>query len=399
LACAVVAALAVAPQGVVAQKQYAPGVTDTEIKIGQTMPYSGPASAYGVIGQAEAAYFKTVNAAGGVNGRKINLLSLDDGYSPPKTVEQTRRLVEEEEVALIFSPLGTPTSVVVRKYLNDHGVPQIFITSGASFWNDPQHYPWTMGFQPNYKLEGRAYGRYILAGKGLVKPGEKVALMYQNDDAGRDYADGFKEGLGPEGVKRIAATQTYEVTSPTLDSQVATMQSSGATILFDNTTPKFAAMLIRRMYDIGWHPVHFLSNTSASIAAVMVPAGVDKSQGIVSTAYLKDPLDKQWANDPATQAYLAWMKKDYPAGNPADYFNVLGYTAAQTMVHVLTACGDNLTRQNIMHQTESLNLALPMMLPGIRVTTSPTDHAPIKQVIMERLQGDHWVLFGDAIGG
>ncbi len=378
-----------------AQKKYAPGVTDTEIKIGNTMPYSGPGSAYGAIGRAEAAYFAMINEQGGVNGRKVNFVTLDDAYSPPKTFEQTRRLVEAERVAFIFSSLGTATSLTVRKYLNDTKIPQIFITSGVSFWNDPAHYPWTIGFQPSYRHEGRIYGRYV----AQHLPDAKIAILYQNDDAGRDYAAGFRDGLGPEMTKHVVAETTYEVTDPTLDSQIVSLQGSGADVLFNNSTPKFAAQAIRKIYDIGWRPTHFLSSTSASVSAVMIPAGIEKAQGVISAAYYKDPTDPQWKDDPAMQEFLAWLKKYDGNADPADIFNVYGYSAAQVLVHVLKQCGDDLSRENIMRQVSHLNLALPLQLPGIGISTSPTDFAPMKQMRLERFEKGGWVLFGDVIGG
>jgi branched-chain amino acid transport system substrate-binding protein len=378
-----------------AQDKNAPGVTASEIKIGNTMPYSGAASAYGAIGRAEAGYFQMINEQGGVNGRKIDFVTLDDGYSPPKTVEQTRRLVESDKVAFIYSSLGTVTSVTVRKYLNERKVPQIFITSGASFWNDPSHYPWTIGFQPNYRSEGRIYGRYVAE----HLPKAKIAVLYQNDDAGRDYATGFKEGLGPEMVKHIVAETTYEVTDPTLDSQIVSLQSSGADVLFNNSTPKFAAQAIRKIHDVGWKPLHFLSSTSASVSAVMQPAGIEKSQGVISAAYYKDPTDKQWADDPAMKTYTAWLKKYDPDADVADIFNVYGYSSAQALIQVLKQCGSDLSRENIMKEVAHLDMTLPMLLPGIKVSTSPTDFAPLKQMRLERFEGSNWMLFGDVIGG
>jgi branched-chain amino acid transport system substrate-binding protein len=378
-----------------AQKKYAPGVSDNEIKIGQTMPYSGPASAYGAIGKAEAAYIAMVNEHGGVNGHKINLVSLDDGYSPPKTFEQTRRLVEQENVAFIFSSLGTPTGVVVHKYLNERKVPQIFQASGATFWGDPEHFPWSIGWQPNYQTEGAIYGRYLLQ----VKPGAKVAVLYQNDDAGRDFFAGFKAGLGPDAAQKlIVAVATYEVTDPTLDSQIVTLQSSGADVLFDNSTPKFAAQAIRKIYDVGWRPLHFLMSVASSVSAVLEPAGLDKSQGIITAQYLKDPNDVQWKDDPAYKDWLAFMRKYNPDGNLADSFNVYGYSVAQTLVQLVKQCGDDLSRENIMKQAAHLDLDLPMLLPGIRVHTSPADFYPIQRMRLARFEGKQWVLFGDVIG-
>jgi branched-chain amino acid transport system substrate-binding protein len=378
-----------------AQKKYAPGVSDTEIRIGQTMPYSGPASAYAAIGRAEAAYLTMLNEQGGVNGRRITLLSLDDGYSPPKTFEQTRRLVEQENVAFIFSSLGTPTGVVVHKYLNEKNVPQLFQSSGATFWGDPEHFPWSMGWQPNYQTEGAIYGRYLLR----VKPNARVAVLYQNDDAGRDYVAGFKAGLGTEAAQRmIIAVATYETTDPTLESQIVALQASGADVLFDNSTPKFAAQAIRKVYDVGWHPVHFLMSVASSVSAVLEPAGLDKSQGLVSAAYLKDPNDPQWKDDPAYKDWLAFMQRYDPEGNLGDSFNVSGYALAQTVVQVLKQCGDDLSRENIMRQAANLDLELPMLLPGIKVRTSPNNFYPVQRMRLARFEGKQWTLFGEVLG-
>ena len=389
------AAMALAATPAFAQHKNAPGVSASEIKIGQTMPYSGPASAYGAIGRSEAAYIAMINDEGGINGRKIDLLSLDDGYSPPKTFEQTRRLVEQEGVALIFSSLGTPTGVVVRKYLNEKKVPQLFQASGATFWGDHEHFPWSIGWQPNYQTEGAIYGHYLLK----TKPNAKVAVLYQNDDAGRDYFAGFKAGLGAEAAKRmIVAVQTYETTDPTLDSQIVTLQSSGADVLFDNTTPKFAAQAIRKVYDVGWRPLHFLMSVATSVSAVMEPAGFDKGQGIVTAAYLKDPNDPQWKDDKAMQDWLAFMRKYDPDGNLGDAFNVYGYSMAQTLVQLLKQCGNDLSRENIMKQAAHLDIDLPMLLPGIRVHTSPSEFYPIQRMRLARFEGKQWVLFGDVIG-
>jgi branched-chain amino acid transport system substrate-binding protein len=390
---ALAASLVAAPA--LAADNNAPGVTATEIRIGQTMPYSGPASAYGVIGRSELAYLAMINEKGGIDGRKINLLSLDDGYSPPKTFEQTRRLVEQDKVAFIFSSLGTPTGVVVHKYLNQHDVPQLFQASGATFWADPEHFPWTMGWQPNYQTEGAIYGRYLLQ----HDPKAKIAVLYQNDDAGRDYFKGFKNGLGPDAAKKmIIAVKTYEVTDPTIDSQIVSLQDSGATILFDNTTPKFAAQAIRKTYDIGWKPTHFLMSVASSVAAVMQPAGFEKSQGIITAQYTKDPNDPQWANDPAMKQWVAFMKKYYPQGDTADGFNVYGYSVAQTLVQLLKQCGNDLSRANIMKQAAKMNMTLPLLLPGIHIHTGPKDFSPIKQMRLARFEGKRWVLFGPVIG-
>jgi len=389
------AAVALATSPAMAQKKAAPGVTDTEIKLGQTMPYSGPASAYGAIGKSEAAYLAMINEQGGVNGRKLNLVSLDDGYSPPKTFEQTRKLVEQENVALIFSSLGTPTGVVVRKYLNDKKVPQLFQASGATFWGDHEHFPWSIGWQPNYQTEGAIYGHYLLQ----AKPDAKIAVLYQNDDAGRDYFAGFKAGLGEAAAKRmIIAVATYETPDPTLDSQIVMLQASGADVLFDNTTPKFAAQAIRKIHDVGWKPLHFLMSVATSVSAVMEPAGFEKGQGIVTAAYLKDPNDPQWKDDRAYQDWLAFMTKYDPEGNLGDSFNVYGYSVAQTLVQLLKQCGDDLSRDNIIKQAAHLDVELPMLLPGIKVHTSPTDSYPVQRMRLARFEGKQWALFGAVIG-
>jgi branched-chain amino acid transport system substrate-binding protein len=376
--------------------QYGPGVSDTEIKIGNTMPYSGPASAYGAIGKAEAAYFAMINEQGGVNGRKINFISRDDGYSPPKAVELVRQLVEQDQVLLMFNPLGTPSNTAIQGYLNDNKVPQLFVATGADKWNDPKNHPWTMGWQPSYRIEARIYARYIL--KNL--PNAKIAVLYQNDDFGKDYIIGLREVLGAKADKMIVATQSYETTDPTVDSQVVALQGSGADVLLTAATPKFAAQAIRKVYDIGWKPTHFLTNVSISVKAVLQPAGPEKGVGIISAGYQKEPTDPQWQDKPEYQEWLAWMKKYNTAGNVADGNNAFGYSAAQTMVAVLKASGDNLTRENIMKQAASLhNLTLPMLLPGITVSTSADDFAPIKQMQLEKFDGTTWQLFGEVISG
>ncbi|MGA2314300.1 MAG: ABC transporter substrate-binding protein [Xanthobacteraceae bacterium] len=376
--------------------QYGPGVSDTEIKIGNTMPYSGPASAYGAIGKAETAYFAMINDQGGINGRKINFISRDDGYSPPKTVELVRQLVEEEHVLLLFNTLGTPPNSAIRGYLNDNKVPHLFVATGADKWNDPKHYPWTMGWQPSYRVEARIYARYIL--KNL--PNAKIAVLYQNDDFGKDYLVGLREGLGDKADKMIVATQTYETTDPTVDSQIVALQGSGADVLLTAAIPKFAAQAIRKVYDIGWKPTHFLTNVSASVKAVLQPAGPEKGVGIISAGYLKEPTDPQWQDTPEYKEWLAWMKKYNTSGNVADGNNVSGYSFAQTLVAVLKASGDNLTRENVMKQAASIhNMTLPMLLPGIVVSTSADDFAPVKQMQLEKFDGTTWRLFGEVISG
>jgi len=390
------AGLALASGLAFAAGQYGPGASDTEIKIGNTMPYSGPASAYGTIGKAEVAYFTMINEQGGINGRKINFISRDDAYSPPKTVEVVRKLVEEDQVLLTFQILGTPPNTAVQGYLNDNKVPQLFVATGADKWNDPKKFPWTMGWQPSYRIEARIYGRYIL--KNL--PNAKIAIVYQNDDFGKDYLIGLREGLGNKADKMIVASNTYETTDPTIDSQILSLQGSGADTLLVAAIPKFAAQAIRKVADLGWKPNFFMTNVSVSVGSVMKPAGFDKAQGIISGGYLKDPNDPQWQNSTEYKDWLEWMKKYYPGGNLADVNNIYGYSVAQTMVAVLKASGNNLTRENVMKQAASLHeLRLPMALPGITVSTSATDFAPIKQMQLQKFEGETWKLFGELISG
>lgn len=395
LAAPLALALALAAQPAMAQKKYSPGATDAEIKIGNINPYSGPASAYGAIGKAIGAYFAKINDEGGINGRKINYITLDDGYSPPKAVEQTRRLVEQDNVLLVFQPLGTPSNTAIQKYMNSKKVPQLFVATGATKWGDPKTYPWTMGWQPNYQTEGKIYARYILENK----PAAKIAVLYQNDDYGKDYLKGFKEGLGAK-ASLIVAEASYEVTDPTVDSQMVTLKASGADTFFNITTPKFAAQAIRKAYDIDWKPLHFLNNVSNSVGSVLTPAGLEKAVGIVSSYYLKDPTDPQWVNDAGYLEWLAWMKKYNPDGNLTDTFNVYGYTVAQTLAQVLKQCGDDLTRENVMKQAASLkNVAHPMLLPGITINTGADDFYPIEQMQLMRFNGKTWDSFGQPIGG
>jgi branched-chain amino acid transport system substrate-binding protein len=390
------AALITASGLALAAGQYGPGASDTEIKIGNTDAYSGPASAYGTIAKAETAFFAALNEQGGINGRKVNFISRDDGYSPPKTVELVRKLVEEDQVLLTFNILGTPPNTAVQGYLNDNKVPQLFIATGADKWNDPKNHPWTMGWQPSYRIESRIYGKYIL--KNL--PDAKVAVLYQNDDFGKDYLTGLREGLGEKADKMIVATKTYETTDPTVDSQVVALQGSGADVLLTAATPKFAAQAIRKVYDIGWKPTHILTNVSVSVGSVMKPAGPEKGVGIISAGYLKDPTDPQWQNGQEYKDWLEWMKKNYSSGSLTDINNVYGYTASQTMVAVLKAAGDNLTRENVMKEAANIHdLKLPMLLPGISVSTSATDFAPIKQMQLMKFDGETWKLFGDVISG
>ncbi|HUK07344.1 MAG TPA: ABC transporter substrate-binding protein [Stellaceae bacterium] len=391
-----VSAAALAARTLPALADNAPGITDKEIKIGQTNPYSGPASAYSAIGKAELAYFKMLNEKGGISGRMINLLSVDDGYSPPKTVEQIRRLVEQEQVAFIFQSLGTPCNTAIHKYMNDHKVPQLFVATGATKWNDPKNFPWTMGWQPNYQTESHIYSKHLLS----TKPDAKVGILYQNDDYGKDYVTGLKQGLGDKYDKMVVKEVSYEVTDPTVDSQVVALQASGADTFFNITTPKFAAQAIRKAYDIGWKPVHYLNNVSISVSAVLQPAGLDKSTGLISVAYYKDPTDPKWKDDKAFLAYADWMKKYNPDANMGDSFNVYGYLVAQTLEQVLKQCGNDLSRENIMHEAANLkNLSLPMLLPGISINTGPDDFAPIKQVQLERFNGSIWETFGDVLTG
>jgi len=373
-----------------AQKKYGPGATDTEIKIGNIMPYSGPASAYGVIGQTEQAYFKMINEQGGINGRKINFISYDDGYSPPKTVEQARKLVESDNVLMVFNPLGTPPNTAIQKYLNSQKVPQLFVATGATKWDNPKEFPWTMGWQPSYQAEGVIYAQYILKNK----PNAKIAILYQNDDYGKDYLKGFMDGLGDK-IKPVI-TLAYEVSDPTIDSQMTRLQASGADTFFNITTPKFAAMAIKKSAEMKWTPLHFLNNVSASVGAVLKPAGFENAQGIVSTGYLKDPTDPQWKTDAGYKNWEAFIDKYMPGQDKTNANLVYGYTVAQGLVEVLKKCGDDLTRENVMKQAASLqNAKFEMLLPGITVNTSATDFAPIQQEQLQKFEGDRWVLFGE----
>jgi branched-chain amino acid transport system substrate-binding protein len=373
-----------------------PGVSDKEIKIGNTMPYSGPASAYGIIGKTEAAYFNMLNEQGGINGRRLNFISRDDGYSPPKTVEQVRQLVEQENVLLLFSTLGTPTNTAIHQYANENKVPQLFISTGADKWNDPKHFPWTMGWIPSYGTESHIYASYILANL----PTAKIAVLYQNDDFGKDYLNGLRKGLGDKAAKMIVATQSYETTDPTVDSQIVALHASGAEVLLTAAIPKFAAQAIRKVYDIGWRPTHFLTSVSNSVGTVMKTAGFEKGVGIISAAFVKDPTDPQWQDTTEYRDWSAFMRKYNSSANTADIQAVVGYSYAQTLAFVLKACGDNLTRQNVMKEAANLhNLALSMLLPGITISTSATDFAPVKQMQLEKFDGSTWKLFGNVISG
>jgi len=378
-----------------AEKQYGPGVTDTEIKIGNTNPYSGPASSYGVIGKAEAAYFAMINDEGGINGRKINFISRDDGYSPPKTVEVTRQLVEQDQILLMFNALGTPTQTAVRGYLNEQKVPHLFVSSGASKFNDPKHYPWTTpGIQPIYRLEARVYARYIV--KNV--PDAKIAVLYQNDDLGKDYLDGLREGLGERADKMIVATQSYETSDPTVDSQVLLLHGSSANVLLTAAIPKFAIQTIRKVHDLGWKPTHILSYISSSVGAVLQPAGPEKCIGIISANFAHDVADPEWQRTDEYKEWLAWMNKYNSSGKIADGANAYGYGHAQAMVAVLKASGDNLTRENVLKQATSIrDLRTFALLPGITVSTNNDDYAPIKQLQLQRFDGTTWQFFGEVM--
>jgi branched-chain amino acid transport system substrate-binding protein len=381
------------PNGALAQKKYDTGASDTEIKIGNIMPYSGPASAYGVIGKTEQAFFDKINAEGGINGRKIKFLSYDDGYSPPKAVEQARRLVEDDGVLLIFNSLGTPSNSAIRTYMNGKRVPQLFVATGASKWNDPKEFPWTMGWQPSYQIEAQIYAKYILK----HKPDAKIGVLYQNDDFGKDYLKGLKDGLGPK-ASMITAEESYETTEPTVDGHVVKLKAAGVDVLLSVATPKFAAQAIKKLAELDWHPLHIVSNVSTSVGGVIKPAGYENSQGLLSAQYAKDGADPQWDNDPGMKKFLAFLAKYYPEGNRLDGATVFGYGAAQTLVKVLQMCGDDLTRENVMRQAANLRDFEPdTLLPGIKINTSPTDFAPIKQLQMMRFKGEKWDLFGDII--
>ena len=378
-----------------AEGQYGPGASDSEIKIGNTMPYSGSVSAYGVVGKTDAAYFAMINDHRGINGRRINFISRDDAYSPPKTVELVRKLVEQDQVLLLFNTLGTAPNTAIQGYLNENKVPQLFVGTGADKWNDPKHYPWTMGFQPSYRIEARIYARYIL--KNL--PDARIAVLYQNDDFGKDYLNGLREALGTKASKMIVAAGSYETTDPTVDSQIGALQESGANVLLTAALSKFAAQAIRKVYDIGWKPTHFLTSVSNSVGTVMKNAGMEKGVGIISAVFARDPTDPQWADTPEYKDWFAFMKKYNASANTADVQVVVGYSVAQTMVAVLNACGDNLTRENVMKQAASIQgLKLPMLLPGISVSTSADDFAPIKQMQLIKFDGTSWQLFGEVSG-
>jgi branched-chain amino acid transport system substrate-binding protein len=377
-----------------AQKKYDPGVSDTEIKVGNTNPYSGPASAYGAIGKTIAAYTRMVNDKGGVNGRKINFITYDDGYSPPKTVEMARKLVEQDQVLFLYQTLGTPSNTAIQKYMNMKKVPQLHVATGATKWNDPKNFHWTMGWQPNYQDEAKVYAKHILQ----TKPDAKIAVLYQNDDYGKDYLKGFEDGLGDKAKTMIVAKASYEVTDPTVDSQVLQLKSSGADVFFNITTPKFAAQAIRAAYDSGWKPVHYLNNVSASIGSVFKPAGLEKSAGLITTEYLKDATAPNWANDEGVKEFVAFMKKYYPDGDITDRGTIYGYTVAQALVQVLKQCGNDLTRENVMKQAASMkDFKIDTLLPGIAANTGPNDYAPLQAVQLQRFNGKGFELFGKVI--
>jgi branched-chain amino acid transport system substrate-binding protein len=377
-----------------AQKRYDPGASDTEIKIGNINPYSGPASAYGTIGRTITAYFAKVNAEGGINGRKINFISYDDGYSPPKTVEQARKLVDSDEVLLIFQSLGTAHNTAIERYMNSKGVPQLFVATGATKFGDPKNFPWTMGWQPNYQSEGRIYAKYLLD----QQPNGKIGVLYQNDDFGKDLLKGIKDGL--QGKIAIVSEQPYETTDPTVNSQVISLKTSGADILLNVTTPKFAAQAIRKVAELDWHPLHIVNNVANSAGSVLKPAGFENSQGLLSTQYVKDPTDPSWTDDQDFKDWLAFMQQYFPDGDRTSSFVVYGYAVAHTMVQVLKQSGDDLTRANVMKQAASLkNFVNPMLIPGITVNTSATDFFPIEQMRMMRFGGERWELFGPVLSG
>jgi ABC-type branched-subunit amino acid transport system substrate-binding protein len=388
-------ALAAALSPAFAEKKYDPGASDSEIKIGQTKPYSGPASAYSAGGRVQMGYFEKLNSEGGVNGRKIKLISLDDGFSPPRTVEQTRKLVEQEEVLVVFNSNGTAANSAVQKYLNAKKVPQLFVSTGASKFADPKNFRWTIGWLPTYYKEARAYAHYVVQ----HRPNAKIAVLYQNDDFGKDYLNGLHDELGDMAKRLIVAESSFELTDATVDSQVVSLKASGADTFLNISTAKFSALAIRKAYDIGWKPLQFVAMPGSSVGQVMIPAGVEKGVGAITVGFVKDPTDPQWDNDPAMKEWRAFMKKYYPDGDLNDWYNVYAYAAAQTLVQVLKQCGDDLTRENVMTQATNLkNLALPLLLPGIRINTSPTDYHVIRQVQLQRFDGKQWVRFGEVIG-
>ncbi len=386
-------AVALSVSSAAAQKKYDAGATDTEIKVGQTVPFSGPASAYATVGKAQAAYMKMINDQGGVNGRKIDLIQYDDAYSPPKTVEQVRKLVEGDEVLLTFQIIGTAPNAAVLKYLNGKKVPQLFAATGASKFTDPKNFPWTMGFNPSYFVEGRIYGQYILK----EHPDAKIGVLYQNDDLGKDYLNGLKAGLGDKAAKMIVTEVSYELTEPTIDSQILKIKDSGADLFFSATTPKQAAQAIKKIAELGWHPLQIVDINANSVGAVLKPAGLEAAKGLISVGYVKDPSEPA-KDDAGMQRYLDFMQKYYPDGDKASSLNVYGYITAQLLVQVLKQCGDELTRENVLKQATSLhNVELDLLLPGISVSTSPTDYRVNKQLQMVKFDGEHWQAFGPIV--
>ena len=390
----VTATLGAVPGMAQAQKKYDQGATDTEIKIGNISPYSGPASSYGAVGKTAGAYFDKINAEGGINGRKIKFVSLDDGYNPAKMVEQARKLVEEDEVLLLFAPVGTPNNTAIHKYMNAKKVPQLFISSGAARWSDPKNFPWSMGWNPSYQVEGRIYGQHIVA----TKPNAKVAVLIQNDDFGKDYLKGLLEGLGDKAKTMVVSQITYETTDPTIDSQMVTLKASGADTFFNITTPKFSAMAIKKAAELGWKPAHYLVSTSNSVTAVLKQAGVENSLGVISATYTRDPVDPRWKDTKELADFNDFMKKFNATGDPKDAINVLGYSMAQTLAQVLKQAGDNLTRANIMKEAANLNMALPMLYPGVNIKTGPDDFNPIQRMQMIQFNGTGYDLMGKVVG-
>jgi ABC-type branched-subunit amino acid transport system substrate-binding protein len=390
-----VLAIAVGGGEVLAQKKYDTGATDKEIRIGNAMPYSGPASAYAVIGRIEAAYFQMINQQGGINGRRIDFISYDDGYSPPKTIEQVRRLVESDQVLLLFNVVGTPGNAAIQKYVNQKGIPHIFISSGAARWNDPAHFPWSMAWWPSFRTEARVYAKYIQQ----HHPGKTVGILYQNDDLGKDYLAGFREVFGAEAAKRIVAEVSYELTDATVDSQIFQIKAAKPDIFLNISTPKFAAQAMRRVGELGWKPIQFLSNVSASVEKVMIPAGPDNARDVITATYMKDPTDPQWKDDPGMNEYRTFTAKHFPDPAKDDGTAVFGYGAAMAMTRILRQCGDLLTRDNVMKQMTSLDMEIDVYLPGIRIRTSPTSYAPINQLQLMKFNGQRFELFGSIIGG
>ena len=394
VAALVTATLGAVPGMAQAQKKYDQGATDTEIKIGNISPYSGPASSYGAVGKTAGAYFDKINAEGGINGRKIKFVSLDDGYNPAKMVEQARKLVEEDEVLLLFAPVGTPNNTAIHKYMNAKKVPHLFISSGAARWSDPKNFPWSMGWNPSYQVEGRIYGQHMVA----TKPNAKVAVLIQNDDFGKDYLKGLLEGLGDKAKTMVVAQTTYETTDPTIDSQMVTLKASGADTFFNITTPKFSAMAIKKAAELGWKPAHYLVSTSNSVTAVLKQAGVENSLGVISATYTRDPVDPRWKDSKELADFNDFMKKFNATGDPKDAINVLGYSMAQTLAQVLKQAGDNLTRANIMKEAANLNMTLPMLYPGVNVKTGADDFNPIQRMQMIQFNGTGYDLMGKVVG-